>query len=680
MEKISKLISLLIFISCCVGIIFCSSAQSDDYSFVTKWGSLGSGDSQFNNPFGIAVDSSDHVYVAEYNNHRIQKFTSDGSFITKWGTFGNGDSQFNNPFGITLDSSSDVYVTDNGGSIKKFTAGGVFITKWGSPGNGDSQFNSPYGIVVDLSGNVYVADSRNSRIQKFTSTGSFLGKWELNGTGDGKDHFPAGIAVDSSGNVYVSDYYNACIQKFTSGGTFVTKWGSSGTGNSQFYYPDGIAVDSQDNVYVCDTQNHRIQKFSSTGSFITKWGSYGSADGQFYLPVGITVDSVGNVYVSEFYNHRVQKFAPSQNTASTTTITNNTSTIQTSTTTTIGGTTSIPAQSSTTSSVPPGAGITIKLDPATIGLPAVGNTFSVNITVENVEGLGGFQFDVTYNPAVVIIENSSDVVLENFLGSTGRTTQVLGPIIDNTAGNLTFGGFSFGTPPGPSGSGVLATVTFTVQNRVGSSLDLAKIGIIDKDGNALPVATIGSANLTESTPNTTTTSISSNCSVNNPVDCGNGVCCPNNKPYCGSGKWTGRCFAIPRGNFCSATFLFGADTRVLDIFRYLRDDILERTPAGRDYGELFYKHSPELIMLFMADPELKALTRDFLNNNLIDMLSILAGDEITISNAKMDEIEYLCETIKSKASPELQVAIEKFNADLRTGVILNTNGIPTKQN
>ena len=37
-------------------------------------------------PHGIAIDSSGNVYVADYGNNRIQKFTSNGNFITKWGS------------------------------------------------------------------------------------------------------------------------------------------------------------------------------------------------------------------------------------------------------------------------------------------------------------------------------------------------------------------------------------------------------------------------------------------------------------------------------------------------------------------------------------------------------------------------------------------------------------------
>ena len=51
--------------------------------------------------------------------------------------------------------------------IQKFDGTGSFLTKWGSMGSGDGQFNLPRGVAVDGSGNVYVADQNNSRIQKF---------------------------------------------------------------------------------------------------------------------------------------------------------------------------------------------------------------------------------------------------------------------------------------------------------------------------------------------------------------------------------------------------------------------------------------------------------------------------------------------------------------------------------
>jgi len=90
---------------------------TSDGVFITEWGSRGGGDGEFSNPYGVAVDGSGNVYVADsWSNHRIQKFTSDGVFITKWGSrafdYGNGEGEFYRPYGVAVDASGSVYVAD----------------------------------------------------------------------------------------------------------------------------------------------------------------------------------------------------------------------------------------------------------------------------------------------------------------------------------------------------------------------------------------------------------------------------------------------------------------------------------------------------------------------------------------------------------------------------------------
>ena len=87
---------------------------ANGYTFLTKWGSFGIGDGQFSQPEGIAVDSSGNVYVADYNNDRVQKFNSNGNFITKWGSSGISDGQLSYLQHIAVDSSGNVYVADGG--------------------------------------------------------------------------------------------------------------------------------------------------------------------------------------------------------------------------------------------------------------------------------------------------------------------------------------------------------------------------------------------------------------------------------------------------------------------------------------------------------------------------------------------------------------------------------------
>ncbi|KKR06865.1 MAG: NHL repeat containing protein [Candidatus Peregrinibacteria bacterium GW2011_GWC2_39_14] len=287
----------------------------EPYRFDTKWGSTTS--------FGIAIDSSGNVYVVERNNNRVQKFDSNGTYITQWGSYGSGDGQFDSPAGIDIDSSGNVYVVDSGNyRIQKFTSTGEFITKWGTRGwtGVDGEFEMPSDIALDSSGNVYVADWGNNRIQKFTSTGEFITKWGTYGNENGQFDSTRGVAIDSSNNVYVVDDYHNRVQKFDSNGTYITQWGSTGGGNGQFYNTNSIAVDASGNVYVADREIHRIQKFDSNGTYITQWGSVGSGNGEFnsYM-FGIAIDSSGNIYASGLNDNRIQKFVPNTNVAPTST-------------------------------------------------------------------------------------------------------------------------------------------------------------------------------------------------------------------------------------------------------------------------------------------------------------------------------------------------------------------------
>ena len=87
------------------------------------------------------------------------------------GSYGEGNGQFQGPEGIAVDSSNNIYVADEGDSrVEKFGGIGNYLTQWGSVGTGNGQFEFPFGIALDGSGNfVYVADLANNRIQVFVN-------------------------------------------------------------------------------------------------------------------------------------------------------------------------------------------------------------------------------------------------------------------------------------------------------------------------------------------------------------------------------------------------------------------------------------------------------------------------------------------------------------------------------
>jgi hypothetical protein len=110
----------------------------------------------------------------------------------------------------------------------------------------------------------------------------------------------------------------------------------------------------------------------------------------------------------------------------------------------------------------------------------VGDTFTVTVMIDHASDLGAFEFGMSFDPSVVHVDGG---VQREFLASTGRFTETL-PItpslgIDNVAGELSFGAFSYGDVSGPEGTGTLALITLTAQGEGESPLDLRSVRLVD---------------------------------------------------------------------------------------------------------------------------------------------------------------------------------------------------------
>jgi surface protein len=143
------------------------------------------GSASFYYPYGVTVDSSGYVYVADTYNSKIRKITPGGIVSTLAGdgyqgsTDGSGSiARFENPTGIAIDLSGNIFVSESIGSrIRKITPGGVVSTLAGTGSMGSTDgpgasatFSNPYRIAVDLSGNLYIADAGNNKIRKMMNT------------------------------------------------------------------------------------------------------------------------------------------------------------------------------------------------------------------------------------------------------------------------------------------------------------------------------------------------------------------------------------------------------------------------------------------------------------------------------------------------------------------------------
>ena len=193
-------------------------------------------------PTGVAVDSANNVYITDFFNGRIRKVSASGTITT---IAGNGKFQFSgdnapataaglDPFDIAVDKTNALYVADRfNNRIRRIGPDGTISTVAGTgvagyAGDGGpataALLDTPTGVAVDAGGNVYVADAGNLVVRRITP-GGLITTIAGNGNfsppnGDGGPATlaqldPRRIAVDPSGNVFVTDFINDRVRKLT---------------------------------------------------------------------------------------------------------------------------------------------------------------------------------------------------------------------------------------------------------------------------------------------------------------------------------------------------------------------------------------------------------------------------------------------------------------------------------
>jgi sugar lactone lactonase YvrE len=184
----------------------------------TLGGESGPGPGQCNFVTDVVQDSRGCYFVAEYGLcDRIQKFAPDGTYLLQWGGRGRDLGQFARPQSLALDSDDHVWVADAcNHRIQVFDASGSaarLLKSWGTEGSEPGQLYYPYGLALDGRGHVYVCELGNHRVQKFTLDGESLGCWGSGGRQPGELSNPWAIALDSHQRVFILDTYNHRVQQ-----------------------------------------------------------------------------------------------------------------------------------------------------------------------------------------------------------------------------------------------------------------------------------------------------------------------------------------------------------------------------------------------------------------------------------------------------------------------------------
>jgi hypothetical protein len=271
---------------------------------------------QLNHPEGVFVDRAGSIFIADTKNCLIREVSA-GNITTVAGsstpqpTCGySGDNgpatsaQLSDPFGVFVDSSENIYIADTDNSaIREVAASSQNITTVAGTGTacapdtatcGDggpaisAQLSSPTAVFVDPAGDIFIADTFDNRIREVTTSNlninTVAGTGERGYSGDGAAatsallDTPYGVFVDASGNIFISDSDNFVIREVAAATGNISTIAGNGTAgfsgdggqstSAELNSPAGLFGNSAGNLFVADTDNFRIRKLVP-GIFVT---------------------------------------------------------------------------------------------------------------------------------------------------------------------------------------------------------------------------------------------------------------------------------------------------------------------------------------------------------------------------------------------------------------------------
>lgn len=273
------------------------------------FGDEGNGNGQFREPVGVTVTSDGNIFVADYNNDRLQVFDKKGQFLrtmTHVTTDKGRKVGFLCPTGLATDKSGNIVVAERGRHrITVINPEGHLQHKFGKLGKAHGQFRDPHGVSVDKRGRIVVADTTNNRIQVFDKNGDLI--FTFGHKGEHILDYP-NYAIFHKGLFIVSDTDNDSVKIFDKEGHFLRTLGDAEKEGEPFGAPSGLAVYKDDYILVCDFNNDCVKMFSLEGEFVTKIGREGTAPGEFSGPEAVVVTSDDKIIVTDKHNSRVQVF------------------------------------------------------------------------------------------------------------------------------------------------------------------------------------------------------------------------------------------------------------------------------------------------------------------------------------------------------------------------------------
>lgn len=171
-------------------------------------GGSGWGDDQFDRPAGVWARNGIDIFIADYGNHRIQRFDRKLAFISSFSTRErpNADERFGYPTDVAVSRLGDLFICDSENSrIVKVVGLSKIEKTFGGFDAGKGRLKKPNQLEIGPHDNIYVQDAmpdakQGSRVVVFDNFGNFI---HIIGEG----LFPVGVQIfaDQSGLILLGD-------------------------------------------------------------------------------------------------------------------------------------------------------------------------------------------------------------------------------------------------------------------------------------------------------------------------------------------------------------------------------------------------------------------------------------------------------------------------------------------
>lgn len=312
-----------------------------------------------NGPFDVGFDADGNLYFSDTFNHCIRRVDARTDVITTYAGCGeagySGDggpatrARFNEPYGIAVDKSGNVYVADrhNHGVRRVDGASGIVTT---FAGNGSAGFSGddgaassagmvePNGLALDPEhGRLFITDVADHRIRVIDLASgiiwTFAGTGEPEHSGEGGPATAAGIhgaravKVAADGTVYILERQGSTLRAVDPRTAIITTVAGTGVKSysgdngpavaATFNAPKELAIDREGNLLIVDTENHAIRQVDICSGMVVTIAGNGRQGGQgdggparaasLDRPHGAAVAPDGSIYIGDTNNHRIRK-------------------------------------------------------------------------------------------------------------------------------------------------------------------------------------------------------------------------------------------------------------------------------------------------------------------------------------------------------------------------------------